>query len=191
LLGPKDAFIKFVWVRGNGETQNDVLLAHDSAALMDGKPDAPRAPWIGWPQMNWYAEGNPFTYLWIDTYRTQLRVTGITLVEDARHPESWLRDAAFEYWDAVSQRWVFVQPLLSDAAIHTHKFARLIEAARFRIVLPKMLCGNLRLGEIVLHGEKLGPSHPDVIAKRPVAVLFDEGDDLKGFFYRSKFALEG
>jgi len=141
--------------------------------------------------MSWYAEGNPFTYLWIDTYRTQLRVTGITLVEDPGHPESWLRDAAFEYWDATRERWVFVQPLLSDAAVHTHRFAKPVEAARFRIVLPKMLCGNLRLGEVVLHGEKLGPSHPDVLAKRPVAVLFDEGNDLKGFFYRSTIALKG
>jgi hypothetical protein len=141
--------------------------------------------------MNWYAEGDPFTYLWIDTYRTRLRVTGITLAEDPTHPESWLRDAAFEYWDAAAGRWVFVQPLLSDAAVHTHKFAKPIEAARFRIVLPKMLCGNLRLGEIVLHGDRLGPSHPDVVARRPVAVLFDEGEDLKGFLHRTTFALKG
>src|SRR5262249_33443256 len=149
LLSPKDAFIKLVWVKSNGETQNDVLLAGNSTALMDGKPAPPAVPWIGWAQMNWYAEGNPLTYLWIDTYRTQLRVTGITLVEDPDHPESWLRDAAFEYWDAARERWVFVQPLLSDAAVHTHRFARPVEAARFRIVLPKMLCGNLRLGQVV------------------------------------------
>jgi hypothetical protein len=106
-------------------------------------------------------------------------VTGITLVEDAAHPESWLRDAALEYWDAAASRWALAQPLLSDAAVHTHHFARPVEASRFRLVLPRGLCGNLRLGEIVLHGEKVGPSHPDVIARRPLAVLFDEGDDLK------------
>src|SRR5262249_27073137 len=171
--------------------QNWVTFAHDSAALMDGKADAPAVPWISWPQMNWYAEGEPFTYMVIDTYRTQLRVTGITLVEDPAHPESWLRDAALEYWDTVKERWVFVQPLLSNAAIHTHKLAQPIEAARLRIVLPKMLCGNLRLGEIVLHGKKLGNSHPDVIAKRPLAVLFDEGDDLKGYLVRSTIELKG
>src|SRR5262249_58346849 len=99
--------------------------------------------------------------------------------------------AGFEYWDAVGERWVFVQPLLSDAAVHTHRFARPVEAARFRIVLPKMLCGNLRLGEIVLHGEKLGCSHPDVAAKRPLAVLFDEGDDLKGYLHWSKVEYGG
>jgi outer membrane protein assembly factor BamB len=191
LLDPKNAFIKLVWQNRNGEVNNSVLLAHDCAALMDGKADAPVSPWIGWPQMNWYAEGDPSTYLWIDTYRTRLRVTGITLAEDPAHPESWLRDAAFEYWDAAAGRWVFVKPLLSDIAVHTHKFAKPIEAARFRIVLPKMLCGNLRLGEIILHGDKLGPSHPDVVARRPVAVLFDEGEDLRGFLHRTTFALKG
>src|SRR5262249_41066125 len=76
-------------------------------------------------------------------------------------------------------------------AVHTHKFARPVEAARFRIVLPKKLCGNLRLGEVVLHGEKLGCSHPDVAARRPVAVLFDEGNGLSGYLHRATVALEG
>jgi outer membrane protein assembly factor BamB len=191
LLDPKSAFIKLVWQQSNGNVENSVLFAGDSSALVDGKPDAPAAPWISWPQMNWYAEGNPSTYVLIDTYRTQLRVTGITLVEDPAHPESWLRDATFEYWDAARERWVFVQPLLSDAAIHTHLFAKPIEAARFRIGLPKMLCGNLRLGEIVLHGEKLGCSHPDVAAKRPVAMLFDEGSDLNGYLLRGTISTKG
>jgi outer membrane protein assembly factor BamB len=191
LLDPKNVFVKFVWVRNNGDVDHSVIFAHDSAALVDGKPDAPAAPWIGWPQMNWYGEGDPSSYLLIDTYRTRLRVTGITLVEDPAHPESWLRDAAFEYWDAATERWVPVQPLLSDAAVHTHRFAEPVEAARFRIVLPKMLCGNLRLGEIVLHGEKLGASHPDVVARRPVAVLFDEGNDLNGYLHRAAVTFKG
>jgi outer membrane protein assembly factor BamB len=190
LLNPKNAFIKLGWEQ-NGQVQNSVLFTQDSGALIDGKPNAPATPWISWQQMHWYAEGNPFTYLWIDTYRTQLRVTGITLVEDPDHPESWLRDAAFEYWDVARERWVFVQALLSDAAVHTHRFAKPVEAASFRIVLPKMLCGNLRLGEVVLHGENLGPSHPDAIAKRPVAVLFDEGNDLNGYLQRATIALKG
>jgi len=54
-----------------------------------------------------------------------------------------------------------------------------------------MLCGNLRLGEIVLHGGKLGPSHPDVIAKRPVAVLFDEGTDLRGYLLGATISTKG
>jgi hypothetical protein len=54
-----------------------------------------------------------------------------------------------------------------------------VEAARFRLLLPWGAVGNLRMGEIVFHGDALGCSHPDVVAKRPVAVLFDEQDDLK------------
>jgi outer membrane protein assembly factor BamB len=191
LLDPKNAFIKLIWARPTEEVENGVGFVCDSAAMMDGKPDAPAVPWIGWPQMNWYAEGNPRTWVLIDTYRTLLRVTGITLVEDSAHPESWLRDAELEYWDAVRERWVYVQPLLSNAAIHTHKLAKPIEAARFRIVLPRMLCGNLRLGEIVVHGTKLGSSHPDVVAKRPVAVLFDEGDDLTGYLHKATMTFKG
>jgi outer membrane protein assembly factor BamB len=191
LLGPKSAFIKLAWHNRNGDQDNTVMFPHDSTALVDGKPDAPAVPWIAWPQMNWYAEGNPSTYVLIDAYRRRLRVTGITLVEDPAHPESWLRDAAFEYWDAARERWVPVQSLLSDALVHTHKFARPVEAARFRIALPKMLCGNLRLGEIVLHGEEAGPSHPDVAARRPVAVLFDEGNDLAGYLLRATISLKG
>jgi outer membrane protein assembly factor BamB len=173
LLSPRDVVIKLKAAAPH------IQLVRDPAALVDGKPDPPPEPWLDWGDVGWFAETSPFNYLLLDTYRTQLRVTGITLAEDPAHPESWLRDATLEYWDAGRERWVFVQPLLSNAAVHTHKLARPIEAARFRIVLPWGLCGNLRLAEIVLHGEKLGPSHPDVIAKRPVAVLFDEGDDLK------------
>lgn len=191
LLGPKSAFIKLSWQNRNGDVDNGAMFTQDSTSLVDGKPDAPAMPWIGWPQMNWYAEGNPSTYVLIDAYRRRLRVTGITLVEDPAHPESWLRDAGFEYWDVARDRWVAVQPLLSDAAVHTHKFARPIEAARFRIALPKMLCGNLRLGEIVLHGEELGSSHPDAAAGRPVAVLFDEGNDLAGYLHRATISLKG
>ena len=54
-----------------------------------------------------------------------------------------------------------------------------METSRLRLALSKGLFGNLRLAEIMLHGETIGPAHPDALAKRPVAVLFDEGEDLK------------
>jgi hypothetical protein len=61
--------------------------------------------------------------------------------------------------------------------------------------VPASLHGNLRLAEVVLHGEKLGPSHPDVAARRPVAVLFDENaevaEGLVGFGSQLTFRLEG
>lgn len=106
-----------------------------------------------------------------------MRVTAVTLAEDPAHPESWLRDARLEYWDAAAEKWVFAQYLTSDAPIHSHKLAHPIEAAKFRLTRPDGAgwpASNLRLAEIVLHGERLGPSHPDVLRNSPVAVLFDE-----------------
>jgi hypothetical protein len=94
-----------------------------------------------------------------------------------------------------TERWLPVMPLLSDAAVHTHTFPQPVAAARFRIVMPWGLVGNLRLGEIVLHGEAQGCSHPDVVAQRPRAVLFDENeDDMLNLCYPgspAKFLLTG
>ena len=86
------------------------------------------------------------------------------------------------------------EPLRSDAAVHTHMFAKPVEAARFRLVLPWGVCGNTRLAEIVFHGEVLGCSHPDVVAKRPLAVLFDEQEDIRHDLYAGEglaISLEG
>jgi outer membrane protein assembly factor BamB len=173
LLDPQGVVIQFRALSPH------VQLQYPSAALVDGKADAPAAPWLDWGDVGNFAETSPFNYLLLDTYRTRLRVSAITLVEDPEHPESWLRDTGLEAWDATAEKWVPVQPLLSNAAVHTHKLAAPVEASRFRLVMPWGLYGNLRLAEIVLHGEKAGPAHPDAAARRPVAVLFDEGDELK------------
>jgi hypothetical protein len=141
-----------------------------------------------------FAETSPLNYILIDAYRTQMKVAGVTLVEDPRHPESWLRDASIDYWDAAKELWVKIQPLRSDSAVHTHMFAKPVEAARFRIVLPWGVCGNTRLAEIVFHGEVLGCSHPDAVAKRPLAVLFDEQEDIRQDLYADhglSISLEG
>src|SRR5262249_34577428 len=139
LLDPKNVVIKF-----KQPTAPHVQLLRDPAALVDGKAEPPPAPWLERGRIGWRAEGRPPTWLQIDTYRTRLRVTGLTLAEDPRHPESWLRDADFEYWDAAREQWVPVQPLRSNAAVHTHLLARPVESARFRILFPKFLVGNLR-----------------------------------------------
>jgi outer membrane protein assembly factor BamB len=186
LLDTKNVVIRYQW-----PGHNHVQLQGNPTQLVDGKAEAPKQAWLPWDELGHLAEGSNVTWLLIDTYRTQLRVTGITLAEDADHPESWLRDVRLEYWDAAAEQWRLVQPLLSNAAVHTHRFAKPVEAARFRIVLPKLMYGNLRLAQIVLHGEALGPSHPDVIAKRPVAVLFDEGDDLTEHLTEGTFRFEG
>jgi outer membrane protein assembly factor BamB len=173
LLEPQSVVIQF------RARSPHVQLQYPPAALVDGKVDAPPGPWLAWGDVGDFAETSPFNYLLLDTYRTRLRVTAITLVEDPAHPESWLRDTVLEAWDATAEKWASVQPLLSNAAVHTHKLTTPVEASRFRLAMPWGLCGNLRVAEIVLHGEKAGPAHPDVAGRRPLAVLFDEGDELK------------
>lgn len=174
LLAEKEVLIKMA------AQQNHIQFVRPPASLVDGKADAPTEPWLRWGDVGSFAETSPFNYILIDTFRSRLRVTGITLAEDPAHPESWLRDLQFDVWDASREQWTSVQELRSDSVVHTHKFSKPVEGARFRLVLPWGVCGNIRLAEIVFHGEKLGGSHPDVVARRSVAVLFDEGDDLKG-----------
>ena len=104
-----------------------------------------------------------------DASPARLRVTAITFVEDAAHPESWLRDARFEYWDTAQDNWVLAQCLSSDTAIHTHKLKQPVEASIFRLACPRggdngagWPSGNLRFGEIVFHGDTLGTPQPAV-----------------------------
>ena len=71
--------------------------------------------------------------------------------------------------------------LLSNAPTHTHWLEKPIEAARFRFVTTgggTWPAGNIRLGELVFHGQVLGASHPDVLSGHPVAVLFDENEEI-------------
>ncbi len=159
LLDPQSVVIQF------RAKDPNVQLVHPPGALVNGKLDAPPGPWLKWGDVGNFAETSPFNVLLLDTYRTRLRVTAITLVEDPRHPESWLRDAVLEAWDTASEKWIPVQPLLSNAAVHTHRLATPVEASRFRLVMPWGLSGNLRLAEIVLHGKKAGPAHPDAAAR--------------------------
>ena len=176
LLARADAYVAFQL------TDRPRELKADPRILFDGQPDPPAQPWFSWSDDNlidsgWQREAS----ILIDTWRTQLRVTGVTFVEDAAHPESWLRDCVLQYWNAANERWETGPTLLSDATVHTHTFAKPIEAARFRIVKSNTPgtwpVGNVRLGELVFHGEAIGCSHPDVQARRPVAVLFDENEN--------------
>jgi outer membrane protein assembly factor BamB len=149
--------------------------------LTDGKPDALPRPWLPWSTINRIdlSSTGPLA-LEVDTFRSQLKVTGVTFVEDPAHPESWLRDLRLQYWDPRAEKWLEGSYLLSNAPTHTHWLERPIEATRFRFMTTgggTWPVGNIRLAELAFHGEVLGASHPDVLARRPVAVLFDEQDD--------------
>jgi hypothetical protein len=148
--------------------------------LTDGRPDAPARPWLGWTDINYVDSGwKDKLAVEVDAFRAQLRVTGVTFAEDPAHPESWLRDVRLQWWDAAAGAWRDGPLMLSDAPTHSHVFERPVEAARFRLVTTgggSWPAGNLRLGELVFHGVVVGCSHPDVLAKRPVAVLFDESE---------------
>jgi WD40 repeat protein len=156
-----------------------VELTHPPDALFDGLADPPAEPWLTWHTVQLFDSGwAGSASIIVDTFHRQLRVRALTFAEDPAHPESWLHDLQLEYWKPATEQWVRVGPLLSNAATHTHVLDAPIEAARFRFSAPPGAygwpIGNLRLGEIVFHGEDLGCSHPDVIARSPVAVLFDE-----------------
>lgn len=156
--------------------------------LTDGQPDAPPEPWLSWSDIGMVDSGwRSKLALQVDTFRTQLRVTAITFVEDPAHPESWLRDVRLQWWDATAEDWRNGPLLLSNAAVHTHVLDKPVEAARFRFISTgggSWPVGNLRLGELVFHGEALGASHPDAVAKKPALVLFDEREsDLNSLKY--------
>ncbi len=169
LLTKTNAVIKLV-------PSNDGIsgqFTHDPHLLIDGKGVVQSDPWLPWLYIGWFAEISPANWIVIDTMRTQLRVKAITLVEDPAHPESWLRDCALEYWDISAGQWKPAVTMLSDSAVHTHTLPMPVEASRFRLVLPKYLVGNIRLAQISLEGEIIGSTNPDVLAKKPVARLYD------------------
>lgn len=194
LLAPNKT--AFQLVRTNGQ---QVEFKHPVARLCDGDRASPETPWIDWREVYPVGSGDTQLTLVLDRFNANLRVTGVTLVEDPTHAESWLRDVRFEFWNPAAETWELAGRLLSDQATHTHLLARSVESARFRFVLPRGFVGNLRLGEILLHGEQLGPSHPDAVLNRDTVVLFDETEsDLaslkypqNGFSFRYDGAFQG
>jgi outer membrane protein assembly factor BamB len=156
----------------------------DPAGLVDGKLDAPARPYLHGKAVQGHGGNTRPAAIQLDRGKNLVRLEAITLNEDETHPESWIRDAALEYWDAPARRWVFIRRLLADAPDHTHLLENPVEASRFRVLLPVLFYGNIRLKEITLRGTDLGPAYPpDVRAKKPVATLFDENlDEMKGSY---------
>ncbi|MER5299394.1 hypothetical protein ABT039_07985 [Streptomyces lasiicapitis] len=158
--------------------QNDYNL------LIDGSAQPPARPWLPWWVVNnvdsgWHGKFE----MTVDTYRTLVRLRGVTIAEDPAHPESWLRDVRLQWWDTEAGHWVDGPMLLSDKAVHTHMFATPLVASWFRFVTTgggAWPVGNLRMGELVFHGDVLGNSHRDVVKKRDRATLFeDRASDLR------------
>ena len=131
------------------------------AALTDARPDAPPKPWLTWSIISAIDSGwVGHLSLDVDTSPSRIHLTGVTFVEDAAHPESWLRDMRLQVWDARKQAWRDGPYLLSNAATHTHWLESPIEGTRFRFVTTgggSWPAGNVRLGELVFHGTLLRP----------------------------------
>src|SRR5262249_13558507 len=75
LLSPKNVRIHF---------KSDIphfQFARVADAMVDGKANAPPEPWLRWHDLGHSAELAPVNSIVFDTFRRQLRITGITLVE--------------------------------------------------------------------------------------------------------------
>ncbi|GAA0454772.1 hypothetical protein ABZ951_25510 [Streptomyces sp. NPDC046215] len=165
----------------------DLRAQNPVETLYDGRADPPAAPWLPWALVNLVDSGYYGKFLLtVDTFRTQVELTGITFAEDPAHPGSWLRDVRLQWWEAEKEVWHDGPMLLSDEALHSHPIQPPLRAARFRFTTTGGAgwpAGNIRLGELVLHGRPLGSSHRDVLARRGRAVLFDERtEDLRASF---------
>jgi len=137
-------------------------------------------PWINWSLIQFIDSGWVGRYTFeINMFNKQMEITGITFHEDPKYPESWLRDIRLEYWDPIAEEWKLGPYMVSDAVVHTHMFDKPVSASKIRFVSTgggSWPISNIRLTELVLHGSVTGASHPDVVAKKPAAVLFDEKD---------------
>ncbi|MBE7461949.1 MAG: WD40 repeat domain-containing protein [Planctomycetes bacterium] len=135
-------------------------LNHEPELLWDGKADPASDPWVDYSILSHLAKSGPPPHITLAFNQDKVRVTGIALFEDPAHPASWLRDCSIEVWDLEKNIWVRVQDCLSNAARHTHLFAKPVETNQIRLVLPSLSCGNVRLTELVLLGERVGPYAP-------------------------------
>ncbi|WP_320779244.1 hypothetical protein [Streptomyces sp. CRN 30] len=151
------------------------------ALLTDGRADPPAEPWVPWSAIGAIrVQDGQELHFTVDTFRTQVHLTGVTFAEDPAHPVSWLRDVRLQWWDTRAGLWKDGPKLLSDAGpVHTHTFEPL-SSSRFRLRTTGgggWPVGNIRLGELVLHGTAVGNSHRDVLAGNALAVLFDDRED--------------
>ena len=150
------------------------------ASLTDGNVTSPGL-WLPWPVIEMIDSGwEADMYIYIDGFHTMFQVEAIGFIEDPKNPSSWLRDMKLEWYNKDTGLWQFHQYLLSDSAIHVHTLDIPCNATKLRLgksapsTTAAWPVGNIGLAELALLGTNLGCSHPDVQAKKPVAVLFDE-----------------
>jgi hypothetical protein len=155
LLSARNVRITFDGSHPDANGIRDNPIDGNTGALTDGQSHPPPTPWLRWLRVEVSAEQSLQNHLVLDLTPIKLLVRGITLAEDPDHPESWLRDLLLEYWDDAQSAWLPNRSLLSDAAVHTHWLTTPIEASKLRLAFPYGVVTNLRLVEVVLHGETL------------------------------------
>ena len=143
--------------------------------LTDGKLTAPKDPWLHWVHVMASENGWGGKIVITVESKTPMSVDAITFVEDPEHPESWLRNLVMQVWDNDKKVWLDCPPMLSDAAVHSHRFEKAIVGTKFRIYGDKYPAhvpgferaglggigwpvGNIRLAELVFHGKSLDAS---------------------------------
>ncbi len=172
-VGAKNIQVRIM--QGETAVQTGRLEGAESreAAMFDGQADPPAEPLLDWRHIPGFpVAGGPDVKtmaIEIEIKQRQVKVEAVTLAEDPRHPESWLRDFAFEAWDEGQQKWVRSMDCLSNSAMHTHRLSAPVTGSRFRLSFSKRHCGNFRLGEIAFHGELLQVVKPPRRNQQPPA----------------------
>ncbi|GMV83236.1 MAG: hypothetical protein AMXMBFR7_44200 [Planctomycetota bacterium] len=125
----------------------------DLGLLCDGKPESPGV-FFDWGALNTHTESSEgWVFLTLQIGPKAETVSGVTLHEAADYPDSWVRDFRFDWYDDERKVWKTGPRMLSNAAVHTHRLAKPETTTRIRLGFPKGIVGNLRLGEIVIHGK--------------------------------------
>lgn len=166
-----------------------VIWNHPVERMIDGNLTAP-GPWLTWSTLESIDSGwNGDLVFVVDGFRTLFEIDAVAFVEDSATPSSWLHDMKLEWWNKTAATWQFHQYLTSNSATHVHTLDVPLTATKIRLSKANPTAtsawprGNLLLAEFGFLGKSLGCSAPDVQAKLPVAVLYDEDpSDMKAAF---------
>jgi len=144
-------------------------LQNPQELLTDGHTEPSLKPWMSWTTVSSVDSGWVSKVpLEIESPNATMRVAGITIVEDPAHPESWMKDAILQIWEPVKGVWEDGAYLSADSVTHTHRFEKPLVGSKFRFIGDKTPdspgtggwgwpVGNLRMAELVFHGEMVAP----------------------------------